>query len=74
METIMPFRFLPGFNSITKNYLTAFMDSYMLVESFKYIENAKFILVCDEGSITRSSLIEDIIRPLYNFMSMFKRG
>ena len=47
---------MAGFNDKNRNYLGAFMVSYMLVETFKHVENAKFILVCEEANITQSQI------------------
>lgn len=62
---------MAGFNDKNRNYLGAFMVSYMLVETFKHVENAKFILVCEEANITQSQ-IDEIIKPFMNFVNMFK--
>ena len=37
---------MAGYNDKNRGYLGTFMVSFMLVETFKYVEDAKFILVC----------------------------
>lgn len=62
---------MAGYNDKNRGFTGVFMVSYMLVESFKYAENAKFILVIEEAS-TLLSQIEDILKPFRNFIQMFK--
>lgn len=61
---------MAGFNDRNRGFTGVFMVSYMLMKSFAYAEEAKFILVIEEANITISS-IQDILKPFTNFVQMF---
>ncbi len=63
---------MAGYNDRNRSFTGVFMVSYMLVESFKFAKNAKFILVIEEANITLSKF-EDIMKPFANFINMFKQ-
>ncbi len=63
---------MAGYKDRSRSYVGVYNVSYMLKHAFLKTNNVQFLLVLDHASLLLG-LIEELIKPLINFIEMFKK-